>query len=281
MLFIRLKSVGIVVACAFAGQAALAQGVSYGGGSAPSLPFIDDMMPPVSLGAQSLTWTASSISLGMSNAVEIGMQALDSSALNILRRSNGMYKSVSLTSPLTGPLFDQSIPSPYSPTALALPTTVTSKGGLLLSTREDPEGFAATGGSLSLSNWVIDSVNRRVLVDVEGANGVGKVSAVSFFDLGAMTATPSSSAVGGWTGLAGQTSFASMALTKRGFEMFATSLGLTDAGTAALDITTTFGTLSAGVVMSAVPETSQWALSLLGILGVVYARSRKPGTSLA
>jgi hypothetical protein len=161
----------------------------------------------------------------------------------------------------------------------SLPGSVQLAGGLSIQTETDD--LISTGGSITLSNWTIDTVNRRILVDVDGANGVGHVDQFALWDFDGrhMNASVSVTEPGVSADRPlGETSITGLYMTDEGRGVYAQSLGLLNAGMVTLVPQFKvygWGTLTVGMAMTTVPEPSSAVLMSLAGMALMAAVRRQ------
>jgi hypothetical protein len=205
---------------------------------------------------------------------------------SLLGSLNAAKTELTSDGPKTCCLFPQVI-SPIvkldtSPRALSLvSTTVNTQTGAVqqaqlgysLSFKNSSANVVTTGGSLTLSNLLIDFDQHTVYADINGANGVGQLSHVNMWTFAQASGTLNLALDAGTPNLAGfHAEVPTLAITNTGYDVFANSLGLTKDGKASLATVLNYGTLTVG----AVPEASTTLLMLAGLsaMGLVTRRRR-------
>lgn len=215
-------------------------------------------------GSLALNLSPAAITLFNSAAVQAsgvspGVVTASSSALNV---------DLSLIS-LSG-VYDTS-------TALLTISKIRGDGGVVLSTAGD--GFASTGGALTLSRFAVDLVNQTIYADVQGSHGVSLMKQMPAWHYAEMVGPASLGFVVGIT--SGHNVFAGLTVTDQALDVFSQALGLTDAGRLALTYVTDFGSISSsfaipvdGPLLPSVPESSTWLLMALGLVALVRVTSQ-------
>lgn len=218
-------------------------------------------------GSGTLTFSANLV--GALNTGGISVAEVAPATAAITTRSNGQYKTVAASAPVT------SLDGEFDGTSLQV-TKVGTAGGALQTAESDPEGFATTGGSLSITNLQVDLAQKRVYATLTGGNGVGTVDNLYLWDIAAVNGATSFAATPGVT--TSVNSLTGLSIRPEAFQLFSQSLGLTDAGIAALNTVTDFGKIdsSISVTVTAVPEASAvvYALMGVGLVGLTAARRR-------
>lgn len=263
-----LKS--IVAAAAF-----VAFGVAHAGAT---------LTLPVNGSVTDQGWTVSNLSgsgklafssalVGALNSGGITVTAVAPAISDIVTRTNGQYKSVAAAAPVT------SLSGSFDGTTLSI-SSVGTAGGALQTALVDPEGFASTGGSLSITNLRVDLGAKKVFARLEGGNGVGVVDNLYLWDIANITGPTSFAAVPGVT--TSVNSLTGLSINAPAFDLFAKSLGLTAAGIAALQTVTDFGKIDSTISVTAtamatpaIPEPSTYALMGLGLVGMSLVARRR------
>jgi hypothetical protein len=171
------------------------------------------------------------------------------------------------------------------PLALVSTTVNTQTGavqqaqlGYSLSITAPSANIVTTGGSLTLSNLLIDFDQHAVYADINGANGVGPVSHVNMWTFAQAGGTLNLALDAGTPNLAGfHAEVPTLAITSTGYDVFANSLGLTTDGKKSLSATLDYGRLNVGTV----PEVSTTALMLVGLgaMGLLTRRRSVRGVN--
>lgn len=200
--------------------------------------------------------------IGALNAGGISVHEVSPATLAAELRTNGQYKSVSVSAPIV------SLTGDFDGTNLAV-KTVTTTGGALQTAPIDPEGFATTGGSLEIKNLKVDLSQKRIYATLVGANGVGQIDNLYLWDIATITGSTTLSPNYG----SASNSLKGLSINKPAFDLFAQSLGLTEAGMSALQTVTDYGQIDS--VISAVPESSTYAMMGLGLVGLCMVRRRQ------
>jgi len=145
--------------------------------------------------------------------------------------------------------------------------------------------IATTGGSLTLSNWRVDFIERKIYSTITGGNGVGLRPDVALWTFDAPTGNTAVShgditamSLGDDLGIpyafgfGYQTSIGlpNLKITTLGFDLWEQSMGYTHIGVDALNAVQNFGSIT----ISNVPESSTYAMLLTGLLVVGAARRR-------
>jgi len=145
--------------------------------------------------------------------------------------------------------------------------------------------IATTGGSLTLSNWRVDFIERKIYSTITGGNDVGLLPDVALWTFDAPTGNTAVSpgditamSLGASVGIpyafgfGNQTSIAlpNLKITTLGFDLWQRSQGYNNLGVNALNVVQNFGT----VTISNVPESSTYAMLLTGLMVVGAARRR-------
>jgi hypothetical protein len=267
MMMMKASGMALAILGMMGASAAMAQ--SGGNGYGDSI----DLMQPALIPLESRT-----LKLTMSPQAVVGINVLAYDTFGTDPTLSGVGGAILATTVdrrmrLSSASLASSLVSAGNLQADGRPGRVTTTGGLRWMLLSDD--FTNTGGSITLSNWTVDAVSRRLLVDVDGANGVGHHDDVAFFSLGQMTVE---GGVGDYVN--GQTTFASLGITGRGAELLVGALGLTSDGASVIPHISSLGTLTVGVAMTAVPEPEGLALALGGLLSLGWLRARRsPVTS--
>lgn len=130
----------------------------------------------------------------------------------------------------------------------------------------------SSGGSLTITDLDLDLVNKKVYGTLIGGNGVGTRPHIELWnaqnvyldDDGVGWYWHSPDSMGAWMG--------GLAITQDSLMLFSQSLGLLNLGKAAFFGITDYGSITAGV-----PEPGTWALTGLGLAGILLARHRPGG----
>jgi hypothetical protein len=162
----------------------------------------------------------------------------------------------------------------------------TTTGGALQTAVKNGVG---TGGSLIVTDLIVDITNKKVNATLIGANGVGTLTNVAVWDItgtpdydvdGNFLGTYQADAVVGSTTIAGvgtyNTTFNGLKITTTAFTSFTKALGLNATGKAALSAVQTFGVINSTIVATpAIPEPSTYALMGLGLVGMSLVARRR------
>jgi hypothetical protein len=165
-------------------------------------------------------------------------------------------------------------------TALFSATQVATKGGALMTAAK--KNFATNTGSLSLTNLTVDIASKSIFGDLLGGNGVGAKDDVhiwTYTDIAGATVLPATAGT-----IVANNKLTGLVITENAFNLFATSLGLTTGGKAAMSSITDYGVMDAliqvdvkvpgGVVTPTVPEPSTYVMMGLGLVGLAFASKR-------
>lgn len=246
-------------------------------GAASAAPITLDQGAEVTSGNKIFSGLTGSGTLKFSTAL---VGALNSGGINVTevapataiieRRANGQYKSVSASAPVT------SLSAEHSGGTVAV-TSVSTQGGALQTAEEDPEGFASTGGSLSITNLRVDLTSKKVFATLVGGNGVGTVNDLHLWDIANIEgATSFADSPDGTT--TSVNALTGLSINKPAFDLFAQSLGLTQAGIVALETVSDFGRIdsSISVTVTTVPEATSAMYTLMGVglVGLLASRRR-------
>lgn len=133
----------------------------------------------------------------------------------------------------------------------------------------------SSGGSLTISDFSLDLLNKQVKATIVGANGVGTLT-----DFALWTFDPATTVPGTYVPLVnyvGETG--ALSITADGKAKLIQALGLLPLSKAALSGITDYGSIGWNFVApaGAVPEASTWAMTLLGLgaIGAAAQRRRK------
>ena len=175
----------------------------------------------------------------------------------ITKDTDGYYTQVSVTAPITSLTIEST-----SGVVLA----ATTAGG---ATQTAPFlKSVSSGGSLTVTDLNVDFANKVVYATLIGGNGVGTLTNLALWNIGAITGTTSVTGPGTFF----NATVSGLTITSNGFNEFAQSLGLQSLGKAALSGVTDFGTIT---IAPGIPEPSSYALMGLGLVSVVFAIKRR------
>lgn len=168
-------------------------------------------------------------------------------------------------------------PASYTPPSASVPLTSLSIdsstrqisslgtiGGAVLTIPKS--GVSKTGGNVVLSNITFDVASRTVFADLTGTNGVGSVAHMAAFTAKSITGTT----------LLQDNSFVTTANNweprPEALAFLTQAMGLNKVGTSALAALTDFGSANIAVTVTPVPESSTYAMTLVGLIGVGVLR---------
>jgi hypothetical protein len=207
------------------------------------------------------------------NAGGIDVVAVGDAKVDITRNTRGAYTAVSATAPIVSGVgtFD-------GQTLILDVSQVASSGGATLVATED--GLSNTGGFLTIANISVDIPSKQLYADIEGANGVGKISHVNMWTFTTLTGKTAFPAIEGIT--TSSNAVSGLVINPTSLALFGQSLGLTSVGLQAMNSITDYGSLTSVIsaratklAVGTVPEPSTYALMGLGVIGLLAAKRRK------
>jgi len=153
-------------------------------------------------------------------------------------------------------------------------TKVKTLGGALITTEADD--FTNTGGSLKMFNISVDLATKVISADLTGANGVGALKQVQVWNYANIAGPTAYSGDNG--NVTSNNTITGLTILPGAFDLFAQSLGLTDAGKGAMAQITDYGIMNATIKVDVkapmVPEPTTYMLMGLGLVGVAFASKR-------
>lgn len=164
-----------------------------------------------------------------------------------------------------------------SSTAIFTATRVKTAGGATMTTVADD--FTTIGGSLKITNISVNLADKAIFADITGGNGVGTVKNQQIWNYGTITGDTAYKAVAGT--IVSENTISGLTITGNAFNLFAQSLGLTDAGIAAMQQIKDYGVMTSrlsvdvtGGTTPPIPEPSTYMLMGLGLVGLAFASKR-------
>lgn len=174
------------------------------------------------------------------------------------------------------PVMQLSFFNPGSETGIFSVFKIKMMGGAMLAAEADD--FTNTGGSLSITNISVDPATKGIYADLSGGNGVGSLKQTRIWDYANITGATNFKVITG--PIAMNNSITGLTITEPAFELFAQSLGLTEAGRGAMLQITDYGKLDSAIKVQGLarvpplPEPSTYVLMGLGLVGMATAAKR-------